>query len=125
MRAIVLNSRYPASTRDTLKLFPDLISDKAAEHLFSLVIDDFERNEPEEELSFVLGDCWTSAVLSNIHDQTGVIDWEFTSFGRGPHGDMAQLLAHLELLRISAGQDDGKHFSIHLRNIDDAAKRLE
>ena len=71
----------------------------------------------EEELSFVLGDCWTSAVLSNIDDQTGVIDWEFASFGRGPHGDMAQLLAHLELLRISAGQDDGKHFPIHLRNI--------
>ena len=116
MRAIVLTHAIEP-VLGYLKIFPDLISDEEAEHLFSLVIDDFERNEPVEELSFVLGDCWTSAVLSNIHDQTGVIDWEFASFGRGPHGDMAQLLVHLELLRITAGQDDGKHFPNHLRNI--------
>lgn len=116
MRAIVITHAIEP-VLGYLKLFPNLMSNEEAEHLFSLVVDDFERKEPEEELSFVLGDCWTSAVLSNIHDQTGVIDWEFASFGRGPHGDMAQLLAHLELLRISAGQDDGQHFPIHLRNI--------
>ena len=45
MRVIVLTHAIQP-VLGYLKLFPGLISDKEAEHLFSQVIDDFERNEP-------------------------------------------------------------------------------
>ena len=123
MRAIVLNHAIKP-VLGYLKLFPDLIADEEAEHLLSLLVDDFERDEAEEELSFVLGDCWTNAVLSNIYDEAGIIDWEFAGLARGPHGDLAQLLADLELLRISAEQDDGTHFPIHLQGMEWLLKGL-
>jgi hypothetical protein len=76
----------------------------------------------------VVGDCWTGTFLvdlsssletatatatatasismpaeSGVGLKLGVIDFEFAhTNGRGPHGDLAQLLAHLELFRIAA-----------------------
>lgn len=95
---------------DYLKLFSDLLSAEEAEHLRSIIVEDFQRKNLEEEQSFVIGDCWPGAILAGSNKECGVIDWEFAGFGRGPHGDMAQLLAHLELLCIAAGQDTGEHF---------------
>ena len=96
--------------------FPDLVSTREASYLTQILIDDFLRGPSSEETSFVLGDCWPAAFLISSASTTspggqrssltvGVIDWEFSGYGRGPHGDLAQLLAHLDLLRIIAAQD--------------------
>ena len=99
--------------------FPDLVSSKEAKQLTQILVTDFLRDPLPEEPSFVLGDCWPAAFLISSSPTTspdyqtpslkvGVIDWEFSGYGRGPHGDMAQLLAHLDLLRIVAAQDATK-----------------
>jgi hypothetical protein len=44
------------------------------------------------------------------------IDWEFAGFGRGPHGDMAQLIAHLELLYIAASQFESLENDVYGRS---------
>lgn len=112
--------------RDQLKLFPDLLTADEADHIGDLLITDFQRDTSDDERSFVLGDSWTGAVLvdtSTIEETVGVsdptptptptgaprssvsvIDWEFATFARGLHGDIAQFLAHLEVLRITARQ---------------------
>ena len=111
-----------------LNLFPDLITPEEADTLAGLVLEDFLRETPESEQSFTLGDCWPTAVLvsppsmSLQPNTVGVIDWEFASFARGPHGDIAQFLAHLELLRIVALQHP--KFTSHLQALDLLIKSL-
>ena len=109
---------------EQLKLFPDLVTSEEADLLGNLLLEDFDREALANERSFVLGDTWTGAILVTpptilaerafsmsvaspavVPTVVGVINWEFATFGRGPHGDMAQFLAHFELLRISAQQD--------------------
>lgn len=100
-----------------LRRYPQLISADEVDQILTALVQDFSRpNKPQEE-SLVLGDCWTGAVLVSdalvgrpVHEmKIGVIDWEFAGIGRGVHGDMAQLLAHLELLDISACQSPTFH----------------
>lgn len=99
--------------RGHLGRFPNLISFSEVDQLLTALTEDFWRSNEASEESLVLGDCWTGAILApSAHDaldpecpiKVGVIDWEFASIGRGVHGDMAQFLAHLELLSISASQ---------------------
>lgn len=97
-----------------LALFADLIPvSRSASMLYERIGSDWLRKTREDEKSFVLGDCWTGAVLvspsvhdnSRVHDANhtvSVIDWEFATIGRGPHGDISQFLAHLELFRHAA-----------------------
>jgi hypothetical protein len=95
-----------------IKLFPDLASNDEADALGLTLVEDFKRETLEDERSFILGDTWTGAVLvdpsfTTSEDESrtlGVIDWEFATFGRGVHGDMAQFLAHFGLLRDAARQ---------------------
>lgn len=97
---------------DLLRRFPDLISVEEVDELLAALTEDFWRSNEANEESLILGDCWTGAVLAaptptadlELTMKVGVIDWEFASIGRGAHGDMAQFLAHLELLSISASQ---------------------
>lgn len=104
-----------------LALFADLIPvSRSASMLYERIGSDWLRKTREDEKSFVLGDCWTGAVLVSppIHDKSrvhnvnhtvGVIDWEFASIGRGPHGDISQFLAHLELFRHTAVWRKSEH----------------
>ena len=89
-----------------LKLFPSLLTSTEADALGETLVSDFQRPLHPSEQSFVIGDCWTGTILIDISEEgltsIGVIDWEFAGIGRGAHGDIAQFLAHLELLRISA-----------------------
>ncbi|ETI24397.1 hypothetical protein G647_03766 [Cladophialophora carrionii CBS 160.54] len=88
--------------------FPSLLDDAEAAVLFAAVEADFLRTCPPEEQCFVLGDCWTGAVLLDLRPGIGpvgvaVIDWEFSNTtGRGVNGDVSQFLAHLECLRVAA-----------------------
>lgn len=115
--------------RGHLNRFPDLIRPEEADQLLAALIDDFWRSNEASEESLVLGDCWTGAILAPPppHDgaidpecpiEVGVIDWEFASIGRGVHGDMAQFLAHLELLSISASQSrDFENHGVAVRSL--------
>jgi len=100
----VVYSQAIKPVRSQLILFPDLISGSEANKVCDILEADFLRAIAPEERSFVLGDCWTGAVLVNTDSRpkVGVIDWEFASIGRGVHGDMAQLLAHLESFKTAA-----------------------
>ena len=84
--------------------------------LFSRVLDDFSRADLPDELSFVLGDFTPPAVLleaaGNGKQRVGVIDWEFSGEGRGPHGDMAQCLATLHLLLSTAPSNSSSFTAI-------------
>ena len=103
-----------------LALFPDLIPPPEASTLGPALISDFNRPLSSVEKSFVIGDCWTGTVLVDIPTNPprsplsvgiGIIDWEFAAIGSGPHGDMSQFLAHLELLRMAAeySSEQGGH----------------
>jgi hypothetical protein len=128
IKEIVLNHAIKP-VRDQLKLFPELLSLDEADVITDLLVEDFQRDTLDDERSFVLGDSWTGAVLVEPDGLTspaspdassprvGVIDWEFATFGRGLHGDIAQLLSHLEVLRISARQSET--FSQQLHALDD------
>ena len=48
---------------DQLKRFPDLVDADEAARLFGILVDDFRRENNQEEESLVLGDCWTGAIL--------------------------------------------------------------
>lgn len=98
-----------------LKQFPQFLSNEnEADILVNWALLEAQRSIPKEEVSFILGDCWSGSVLLNAastvnnvwesKEDIAVIDWEFSGFGKGPHGDMAQLLAHLEMLRLSSAQ---------------------
>jgi hypothetical protein len=128
IKQIILNHAIKP-VRDQLKLFPDLLSPEEADIITDLLVEDFQRDTLDDERSFVLGDSWTGAVLVDADSLTspattdtssprvGVIDWEFATFGRGLHGDIAQLLSHLEALRISARQSP--IFDQQLQALDD------
>ena len=94
-----------------------------ADTLFSRVLDDYCRPDLPDELSFVLGDFTPPAVLleptGDGKQRVGVIDWEFSCEGRGPHGDMAQCLAslHLSLSAAPFGSSSFKAIEALVRGI--------
>jgi hypothetical protein len=100
--------------------FPSLLDEAEAAAIFAAVEADFLRACPPEEKCFVLGDCWTGAVLLDLSPGigsvgVGVIDWEFSNTaGRGINGDVSQLLAHLECLRVAAHTREVQLVSGHL-----------
>lgn len=56
-----------------------------------------------------------AVLLSSAGDGSqsmGVIDWEFSGVGRGPNGDMSQLLVVLHLLLIAASPGSQRHSAI-------------
>jgi hypothetical protein len=75
-----------------------------AQGLYDRVVSDYQRTNVPAENCFALGDFTPSAVLIATSGQQplGIIDWEFSGVGRGPNGDMAQLLACLHLLLMAA-----------------------
>jgi Phosphotransferase enzyme family len=80
-----------------------------AEMLFNRVLEDYQRPGLLSEQSFILGDFHPGSVLlptefGDGSQALGVIDWEFSGFGRGPNGDMAQFLAHLHVLLMNRGK---------------------
>jgi hypothetical protein len=104
MRDIVLDQAI-RPLKAQLELFPQILSTSEAKTLYQRVEDNFVRSPPMNERAVVLGDCWTGAILVGTTEDdplVGVIDWEFASIGRGVDGDMAQLLAHLQLFQLTA-----------------------
>lgn len=87
--------------------FPHLASQAEISAVYQRVEENFTRKTEDDETVITLGDCWTGALLVGPDDlpaapQVGIIDWEFSSIGRGLNGDIAQLLAHLHLFDIAA-----------------------
>ncbi|PMD30381.1 hypothetical protein L207DRAFT_641646 [Hyaloscypha variabilis F] len=84
-----------------------------AQILFRRVLEDYQRVNIPEERCFVLGDFTPGAVLLAASgggtQSMGVIDWEFSSEGRGPNGDMAQFLAVMHLLLMAAPPGSQRH----------------
>ncbi|KIW68368.1 hypothetical protein PV04_04321 [Phialophora macrospora] len=101
---------------------PSLLDEEEAAVIFAAVEADFLRACPLEEQCFVLGDCWTGAVLLDLSPAVGpmgvgvgVIDWEFSNTaGRGINGDVSQFLAHLECLRVAVHTREVQLVSGHL-----------
>lgn len=90
-----------------LRLFPHLATFSEASAVYGNVEADFLRKAVAEERVIALGDCWTGVLLIDVQGPpneicVGVIDWEFSSIGRGVNGDIAQLLAHLHLFQLAA-----------------------
>jgi Phosphotransferase enzyme family len=91
-----------------LRLFPHLFSTGDVDRQYQCLEENFARRTEEHEKVIALGDCWPGALLVGLGNPEGspavsVIDWEFASIGRGVNGDMAQLLAHIQIMRIAAG----------------------
>jgi hypothetical protein len=84
-----------------------------AQMLFQRVLADYQRVSMPEERSFILGDFTPGAVLlaASGHgtQSMGVIDWEFSSEGRGPNGDMSQFLAIIHLLLMASLSGSQRH----------------
>jgi hypothetical protein len=85
-----------------------LVSPSEASALYARIEANFLRPTLDDEKSLVLGDCWPGAILVDPETSDskptdiGIVDWEFACLGRGVHGDMSQLLAHLHLFQITA-----------------------
>ena len=65
-----------------LGAFPEFLSPLEVDRLYKVLEGDFNRPLSESEKSFVLGDCWTSAILvepqvTKPDPKVGVIDWDF------------------------------------------------
>jgi hypothetical protein len=88
-----------------------------AQMLFQRVLAEYQRVNMPEERCFVLGDFTPGAVLlAASGDGTrsmGIIDWEFSSEGRGPNGDMSQFLAVMRLLLMAAAPGSQRHIALH------------
>lgn len=84
-----------------------------AQMLFPRVLADYQRVNMPEEQCFILGDFTPGSVLLAASgggtQAIGVIDWEFSSIGRGPNGDMSQFLAILHLLLMAALPGSQRH----------------
>jgi hypothetical protein len=87
-----------------------------AQRLFHRVLADYQRVSMSEERCFVLGDFTPGAVLlAASGDGTqamGIIDWEFSSEGRGPNGDMSQFQAVIHLLLVAAPMGSQRHTAL-------------
>jgi hypothetical protein len=89
-----------------------------ADVLSCRVLLDYRRVTSSEVRCFVLGDFTPGAILVSEFDAStkvehvGVIDWEFSGVGRGPNGDMAQIVASLRLLRIAESDRPRAHDAI-------------
>ena len=85
--------------------------------LFSRVLAEYQREKMPVEQCFTLGDFTPGAILlasaGDGSQSMGVIDWEFSGIGRGPNGDMPQLLAVLHLLLIAASPGSQRHCAIY------------
>lgn len=64
----------------------------------------------------MVGDLWPGGVLLGNSDGPniviGVIDFEFSSLGRGLNGDMAQLFAHLHLHLLGSLEGSPAHVAL-------------
>ncbi|KAF8847051.1 hypothetical protein BDZ45DRAFT_733845 [Acephala macrosclerotiorum] len=84
-----------------------------AQMLFHRVLADYQRVNMPEERCFILGDFTPGAILlaasGDATQSMGVIDWEFSSEGRGPNGDMSQFLAVIHLLLMAALPGSQRH----------------
>lgn len=84
--------------------------------LFHRVLADYQRANMPEERCFVLGDFTPGAVLlagfGNGMQSMGIVDWEFSSEGRGPNGDRSQFLAVLHLLLMAALPGSQRHSAL-------------
>ena len=92
-------------------------SEAEADSLYRRVLDDFTRDSLGPiETCFSLGDSHPGCLLiSPGHVQDGtvrpaVIDWEFATItGRGPNGDMAQLLSYYHLFLLSNSPEGNEY----------------
>ena len=111
--------------KDRLDLFPEIIPSAEVDEIYQIIEDDFMCPLIDDERSFILGDCWTAAVLvdpdsSILNPTIGVVDWEFAAIGKGLHGDIPQLLAHFELLQIAAHHQGRQHYVAVIDRLVDA-----
>jgi hypothetical protein len=87
-----------------------------AQMLFHRVLVDYQRVNAPEERCFILGDFTPGAVLLDASgdgtQSMGVIDWEFSSEGRGPNGDMSQFMAIIHLLLMAAPPGSQRHIAL-------------
>lgn len=87
-----------------------------AQKLFHRVLADYQRVNMPEGRCFILGDFTPGAILlaasGDGTQSMGIIDWEFSSEGRGANGDMAQFLAVIHLLLMAAPPGSQRHIAL-------------
>jgi hypothetical protein len=96
---------------ESLEGYLDSMGIEDSSRLCDLVKEDFKDHDRAKNKVFHFGDAWTGAVILS-HDLTasskgerqlvGIVDWEFSGEGRGPNGDMAQLLADLHAYLVES-----------------------